>query len=251
MQLALEERNACAEEVTRLREAIFSKESDDDALRRGRKSASDLVRSTPLRRNDIESLLGDLMFARQQHRTETAGVKQQQKAPTNKVASIELNSREFSKCLDRLLSNLGRSDPRISIWHTLAFDTFASVRNENGTAKSVNLQLFACVLALFHRGTSVEERLRLCFSCFDIEQKGSITTMELTRIFEAAYAFFCPGISFDDIQSLASRVSRRLGFSKKSKRISFSDFSKIMLSINVISDLVRDEEGVEDQPYTI
>ena len=268
VQLALEERNACAEAVARLRETFGESDHQDATRSRASsfvptKSACDLVRSTPLERSDIESLLGDLMFAESDDSSSSSSSSGggsssrsgsgsgARKESDSAVSRIELNAHEFSKCIGRLLGNLGRTDQRVQIWQSLAFSIFATVRDEQQNPISVNLQRFACVLSLFHRGTDVEERLRLCFSCFDVAQTGSISVVDLKRVFEAAYAFFCPGISNDDIVSLAGKVVRKLGLGRK-KKIDFSSFSNFLLSVSVLSDLVRDVDGSQyDQPYAV
>ena len=238
MEIALEERNACSDEVARLRKNLFSEESDDESLRKNlaTKSASDLVRSTPLHRSDIETLLGDLMFARQHTNKKSMN-----------VSSIELNPREFQKCIDQLLSNLGRSDPRISIWRTLAWETFStfSSTGTRGDTRSVNLQSFSAILSLFHRGSDVTERLTLCYAAYDCDQKNSIGKKDLLQVIGGAYKFFCPQLTLEEVNTLASKVISDLGISR-TQRISFDRFSKIMLSVPVLSDLVRDEDGVVD-----
>jgi Ca2+-binding EF-hand superfamily protein len=219
------------------------------------KSACDLVRSTPLERCDIESLLGDLVFAESDgglgDSGNSGGGGGARKEGDSTVSRIQLDAREFSKCIGRLLGNLGRTDQRVQIWQSLAFQIFATVRDEQQNPLSVNLQMFACVLSLFHRGTDVEERLRLCFSCFDVAQTGSISVADLKRVFEAAYTFFCPGIANDDIVSLAGKVVRNFRLGRR-KKIDFANFSKFLLSVSVLSDLVRDVDGSQhDQPYAV
>ena len=103
-QLALEERNACADDVARLRETCYCAEGGSEIITNASKtSAKDLVRSTPLNRSDVESLLGDLLFARGGSSVDIS-------------VDIEYGEAEFAKCIQRLLSNLGRNDPRRAIW---------------------------------------------------------------------------------------------------------------------------------------
>ena len=176
MELALEERTACSDEVAKLREHFYANGTNDEggsALDHQQgptttTSAKDLVRSTPFQRSDIESLLGDLMFAR--HDATVGTTKEEggskRRHDNDDILLIEYNQKEFTQCLTRLLINLNKHDQRVHIWHSTAFEIFATRVDGGSHSGSVNLQSFACVLALFHRGTSVDERLKLCFSCF-------------------------------------------------------------------------------------
>ena len=91
-----------------------------------------------------------------------------------------------------------------------AFDAFA------GSDSELSLQRFICVLILFHQGSSMEDRLRLCFQCFDTRQCGYIAKADIEALFAWSYALFCPEISDEDISLLAQRIVRNLGFESES-----------------------------------
>ena len=94
----------------------------------------------------------------------------------------------------------------------------------------------------------MDERLKLCFSCYDIQQTGGISKVDLSCILQSIYEFFCPSIDSNDIDTLAEKVVR--GMTRK-KQISFDNFAKIILAIPVVSLLVIDKEGNNDEPYTL
>lgn len=78
-----------------------------------------------------------------------------------------------------------------------------------------------------------------------IKKKNSIGKKDLLQVIGGAYKFFCPQLTLEEVNTLASKVISDLGISR-TQRISFDRFSKIMLSVPVLSDLVRDEDGVVD-----
>jgi|TARA_B110000091_G_C13770698_1_gene456538 hypothetical protein len=82
----------------------------------------------------------------------------------------------------------------------------------------------------------------------------------LKQILKAAYQFFCPSIDSNDIDNLADKVVRKCGTNamrstnhlrRRTKKIQFNGFSKIMLGIPVISDLVIDRDGANDEFYSV
>jgi hypothetical protein len=244
MEYALEERNISMEYVSALKEEFYSSSSNQrdetkyNSSVTATTSAKDLVRSTPLQRSDIESLLGDLMFARHQSSKSSSATSSRGGGENN--VSIQYDEKEFQKCIQRLLTNLDRHDQRVQIWHSVAFDIFSTNKG------LVNLQRFTCVLALFHRGTSVDERLKLCFSCYDIGQQGSISVTNFKNVLRAAYSFFCPNIDSNDIDNLADKVVKNI---PRTKKIMFDEFSSILLNIPVLGDLVVDRGGENDTPF--
>ena len=270
MEVALHEFNAVSDQMSRLHAENDATLSESIDLSIIRKNACDLVRSTPFHRSQIEDLLGDLILNNDSNlirgggrndgnpsgtilssseHSSSAFAKRKISSRTDskmlaqQCAGIELSPKEFGKCLSRLLRHLDKRDPRRSLWKNTAFQAFSTVAK--GT---VNLQRFTSILSLFHRGNPVEERLRLCFSCYDVNQRGWLSTTDLRAIFHAAYAFFCPSIAEDDIGGLAARAVRKQNLSR-TKQIKFSEFSAIILRTPILSELVRDEEGQGDVPY--
>eukprot|EP00946_MAST-07B_sp_MAST-7B-sp1_P002846 g2846.t1 len=276
MEVALTEYEACANRVSQLHAKHDAAVTEAIDLSLIRKKAIDLVRSTPLHRAQIEDLLGDLIlncdsnFIRGGGRgtneapepkygrikslstsSDTSPPRQRKISRTDSLAlsqqcaSIELTAKEFNKCLSRLLRHIKKPDPRRALWKSTAFQAFSKPKS-----KTVNLQRFTSVLALFHRGSAVEERLRLCFSCFDVNQRGWLNTVDLRAIFHAAYAFFCPSIAEDDISGLAARAVRQRNLSR-TKQIKFEEFCEILLHTPILGELIRDEEGRDDTPYAV
>ena len=99
-----------------------------------------------------------------------------------------------------------------------------------------------------------------CWCQTDINQTGSISTIHLKQILKAAYQFFCPSIDSSDIDNLADKVVRKCGTNamrstnhlrRRTTKIQFNGFSKILLSIPVISDLVIDRDGANDEFYSV
>jgi hypothetical protein len=289
MEVALHEYQTSAERMSQLHAEHDATATEAIDLSIIRKKACDLVRSTPLHRAQIEDLLGDLILNNDSNLIRGGGggggrssgglnsdgpnasvpvkhgriaslsnasdssppprqrriSRTDSKMLAQQCAGIELSPRDFGKCLSRLLRHLDKRDPRRALWNSTAFQAFSS-----STTGTVNLQRFTSVLALFHRGNAVEERLRLCFSCYDVNQRGWLNTTDLRAVFYAAYAFFCPSIAEDDISGLAARAVRKRNL-PRTKRIKFAEFSEIILHTSILAELVRDEEGRGDLPYKV
>ena len=83
-----------------------------------------------------------------------------------------------------------------------------------------------------------------------MNQRGWLNTNDLRAIFHAAYAFFCPSIAEDDISGLAARAVRQRNLSR-TKQLEFEEFCEILLHTPILGELIRDEEGRGDTPYTV
>ncbi len=167
-------------------------------------------------------------------------------------SAVEFGRRDFiTRCVRGITRGISKEDPRRKLWKNTAFDAFSrvaagssssSTSAEDGDQRTVNLQRFVAVLALFHRGSPMVERLRLCFYCFDVEHTDYLSVNDLRSVFFCAYSFFCPEISDVDLQGLAARAVRRFNL-PRTRKINQEEFARHVLATPILCDLVKDVDG--------
>ena len=218
-------------------------QSQRQSIFRTRKKAIDLVRSTPLHRAQIEDLLGDLILNCDSNFIRgVVEVVMKRPNPNSRIKSLSTSSdtspprqRKILELINCCLSSVHQLNShlknsigacrgccdilRSAILDVLFGTTLPFIFSKHKKQNSQSAKIHECT-ALFHRGSAVEERLQLCFSCFDVNQRGWLNTNDLRAIFHAAYAFFCPSIAEDDISGLAARAVRQRNLSR-TKQLEF------------------------------
>mmetsp|Transcript_2729 Transcript_2729/g.3354 ORF Transcript_2729/g.3354 Transcript_2729/m.3354 type:complete len:256 (-) Transcript_2729:59-826(-) len=162
-------------------------------------------------RRDIQSMLGTVPFSREQ----LGLLKNQFKALANEEMVLDFDS--FKNLLRKLPTLSGNEE---------MLDVFCTAFDSNGDGE-IEFKEFTAGLSTIFQG-STDERLRLCFDCYDIDRSGFIERDELELMLSMIYKLFYKKVP-KKLTKKVDNIMDNLDCNPRDNKLSFEEFRGVVV----------------------